>query len=169
MAQQLKRRQDVILNALGPSFRIAYREVQVNAFFERASHLWFLLFPEPEEEIRVQPGYLGDPDYQEHITIARRKVSRCVYCSHRLVLDLLQLLKGRLCWSSLLFPKHGQQDVPITQVYGPGGEATWAREMNRAIQEIVSTLPTPTWADETFQKIERLVAGLEEPPEHLAL
>jgi len=79
MARQLKRCQDVILNALGPSFRIAYREVQVNVFFERASHLWFLLFPEPEEEIQVQLGYLGDPDYQEHITIARRKVSLCVY------------------------------------------------------------------------------------------
>lgn len=75
MAQQLKRQQDLILKALGPSFRIAYREVQVNVFFERASHLWFLLFPEPEEEIRVQPGYLDDPDYQEHITIACRKVS----------------------------------------------------------------------------------------------
>ena len=41
--------------------------------------------------------------------------------------------------------------------------------MNRVIQEIVSTLPTPTWADETFQKIERLVAGLEEPPKRLML
>lgn len=168
MARQLKRRQDLILNALGPSFRVAYREVQVNAFFERASHLWFLLFPEPEEEIRVQPGYLDDPDYQEHINTARRKVSFYL-CSHLLVIDLSQLLKGRLCWSSLLFPKHGQQDLPITQVYGPGGEATWVREMNHAIQEIVSTLPMPTWADETFEKIERLVAGLEEPPKPLAL
>ena len=43
-------------------------------------------------------------------------------------------------------------------------EVTWVREMNLAIQKIMSTMPTPTWANETFQKIERLVAGLEEPP-----
>ena len=75
-----------------------------------------------------------------------------------------QLLQGRLCWSSCLFPKHGQEDIPIEASYGPGVEETWVREMNLAIQKIMSTMPTPTWADKTFQKIERLVAGLEEPP-----
>ena len=75
MAWQLKKQQDLIINALGRSFRVAYREQQINVFFQRASHLWFLIFPETEEGIRVQPDYLDDPDYEAHITNARRKVS----------------------------------------------------------------------------------------------
>lgn len=157
------------MNALGPSFRIAYREQQVNAFFKRASHLWFLIFPEPEEGIRVQEGYLDDPDYEEHINSARRKVRLCAYCSHLLIIYYFQLFQGRLCWSSCIFPRHDQQDIPIAEVYGADAEVTWVREMNLAVQQIMSTLPTPTWADETFQKIERLVAGLEEPPKRIAL
>ena len=76
IARQLKRQQDDVIKALGPPFHVAYREQQVNAFFKRASHLWFLIFPEPEEGIRVQPSFLDDPDYEEHIMSARRKVSR---------------------------------------------------------------------------------------------
>lgn len=169
MAQELKRQQDIVLNVLGPSFCIAYREQQVNVFFKRASHLWFLIFPEPEGGIQVQSGYLDDPDYKEHINSTCCKVCLCAYHFHLLIIYYFQLFQGRLYWSSCIFPRHDQKDIPIAQVYGLEAEVTWVREMNLAVQQIMSMLPMLTWADETFLMIERLVASLEEPPKHIAL
>ena len=63
-----------MLNALGPSFRTAYRERQLKSYFERVYSLWFLMFPQIEKEIRVNAAFFDDPDYEKHIVNLRRKV-----------------------------------------------------------------------------------------------
>ena len=75
LARHLKKTQDEVLKALLPSFFLACAAGQSDRFFERANFVWCLRFPEPEEEIRVNKGYLDDPDYKGYILKMQQKVS----------------------------------------------------------------------------------------------
>ena len=70
-----KRHEDATTKLLLPSFRAAIREDQVKSFLDRAALIWFLRFPEPEEEVHVHEGFLDDAGYDDHIRRERFKVS----------------------------------------------------------------------------------------------
>lgn len=70
-----KRHEDATAKLLLPSFRAAIREDQVKSFLDRAALIWFLRFPEPEEEVHVHEGFLDDAGYDDHIRRERFKVS----------------------------------------------------------------------------------------------
>ena len=53
---------------------LAYRERQLKTYFEKVYFLWFLIFPQTEEEIRVNKAFLDDPDYKKHIMVLWHKV-----------------------------------------------------------------------------------------------
>jgi len=63
-----------MLNYLGPSFCTTYWEQQLKTYFEKVYFLWFLIFPQTEEEIRVDEVFLDDPDYKKHIMVLWHKV-----------------------------------------------------------------------------------------------
>ena len=146
-----------MLNYLGPSFRTAYRERQLKTYFERVYALWFLIFPQTEQEIRVNQAFLDDPDYEKHIVALRRKVG----CFESLLPSLIayfQLVHGKMCWASSLFPKISQEDGP--DMDGPTSKVAWIREMNVGIQDILKEMPTPMWSDDILRRIQELGEGV---------
>ena len=70
-----KRHEDATAKLLLPSFRAAIREDQVKAFLDRATLIWLLRFPEPEEEVHVHRPFLDDAGYDDHIRREQSKVS----------------------------------------------------------------------------------------------
>ena len=58
-----------------PSFRATIRKDQVKSFLDRMALIWFLWFPEAEEEVHVHKAFLDDAGYDDHIRRERFKVS----------------------------------------------------------------------------------------------
>ena len=67
--------QDQILKLLVPSYRLAVAQDQINPYFNRASLIWFLRFPDAEDEVHVHKAFLGDSEYETHIRNQRIKVN----------------------------------------------------------------------------------------------
>jgi len=140
---------------------IAYREQQVNMFFKRASHLLFLIFPNPEEGIHIQPSFLDDPDYEEHIMTAHCKVSHWLLVSTCGLLVASSFSRGGCVghlasfWGMVKKISPLKHCMDLEWKWHGWGRWIWL------FRRFMSTMPTPTWADKTFQKVERLVAGLE--------
>jgi len=69
-----------------------------------------------------------------------------------------QLVHGKMCWASALFPKMSQEDGPAMD--GPTSEVAWIREMKLGIQDILKEITTPTWSDDIFRRIQELGEGV---------
>ena len=76
MAKRVRKcHEDATAKLLLPSLRAAIREDQVKSFLDRAALIWFLRFPEAEEEVHVHEAFLDDASYDDHIRRERFKVS----------------------------------------------------------------------------------------------
>ncbi|EDQ98437.1 uncharacterized protein LACBIDRAFT_335965 [Laccaria bicolor S238N-H82] len=110
--------QDQILKLLVPSYRLAIAQDQINAYFNHASLIWFLRFPDAEAEVHVHKAFLGDTEYETHIRNQR-----------------IKWLKTKLQWVAFRVPAKG----------GRSGSklSSWDKELNLVIQKIAEDLPTP--------------------------
>ena len=82
----MKCNQDKTLKILLPAYHLAVAQNQTKAYFDRASLIWFLRFPDAEDAVHVHKPFLDDSAYATHIRDQRLKVS--IYSK---VLELLTM------------------------------------------------------------------------------
>ena len=130
-----KRHEDATAKLLLPSFRAAIHEDQVKAFLDRAALIWFLQFPEPEEDVYVHQPFVDDTGYDDYIRHERLKVGTMLLLDECASDGFFKVLKNRLYWLAGFFPKN-IRDGPVPE------DSVWMEEMNKGVKVIVSSLCT---------------------------
>ena len=136
MARQVrKHHEDATVKLLLPSFHAAIHEDQVKTFLDCAALIWFLQFPEPEEEVYVHQPFVDDTGYDDYIHHERLKVGTTIQLNECASDSFFKVLKNRLFWLAGFFPKN-IWDGPVPE------DSVWMEEMDKGVKVIVSSLRT---------------------------